>query len=473
MNSCSSDFSNSYLYNYVSNISSFGYGTAKGIANHVVPAIYAFGMVNGGNTAGLQGLAANCLSVGLGFFDTAKGFVHLTNNILGLTSQRTSFSSTQSRSLAIAQNIHRIIVGLAMINTIVAPSPLANAIVSTELIWRGLAGVSKGSIHMQKSLKLNHENKKRDWAGIGEALVTLMWAINSSFVSSTKLYNTNILEQKIELEVNKSGFSDAIKDRHAVEMIGAWDPTGALDPDVVPQTARNDLRDIYTVYSSVVKSEQEMCSVLREARDIVGKPLDAAYIGAHGNVRGLLLNPGQAVTTANVETLAGCLKETLNEEAPIFLFSCSAAKSRRDNRLSFAERLASETGHPVYAPTVVGYAHECKMIEIYYPAQIPRPSLYTGTFPKTIFSCVFSAERIEAGDKVPFMVDPATYYFYEYNRLIKRFKDSSDEITVQDDRLYDMFFKKMTALFPPDVWSELVHTQAWQDLNTKWWEKVE
>ncbi|HEV8052073.1 MAG TPA: hypothetical protein VGP47_06235 [Parachlamydiaceae bacterium] len=138
-------------------------------------AIYAFGMIKGGNALGFSGLAANCISVGQGIIESTQGLFYLTKNVLSLNTQETSFASKKSHCIAIAQNIHRVIVGLAMINTVFAPTPVANVIVGVELLRSGLVKAIEGSTQMQKSLKFTDDGKCRDWAGVGEALVTVIF----------------------------------------------------------------------------------------------------------------------------------------------------------------------------------------------------------------------------------------------------------------------------------------------------------
>ncbi|HEV8051545.1 MAG TPA: hypothetical protein VGP47_03555, partial [Parachlamydiaceae bacterium] len=181
----------------------------------------------------------------------------------------------------------------------------------------------------------------------------------------------------------------------------------------------------------------------------------------HGNVRGILLDAGHAVTTTNVETIAACLKETLAKEAPIFLNSCNTGKARAGNRLNFAERLASETEHPIFASALTSYRSECR---IEYGSN-------SGASPNPIYSCVFDFDYRGSSIFVPHILNPATLNAAEYNRLIERTKDERDESTAQDDRLYTLFCNRISELVPIDVWSKLASTKLWKDLK-RWWEKI-
>jgi len=452
------DYDDSNLYHYTSNFGSFGYGAAKGMVKQLVPAVYAFGVINGVNGLGLAGLAANCLNVSLCLRDTVKSFFYLAKNVRKLINHKITPEAKKPNCLKIAQNIHQIIVSLAMVNTIFVPTPLANVIVSAEIFRVGLISISKGLAHMKKSLNINPDGVN-EWAGIGESLVTIIFSVHNCTQGAFKLAS-QLEQKKINVKVWKVGKPrfERSEEKHAVEMVATWDHNGVFN-------YRKELNhyNIYTIYTSKVNSEQEMCNVLREARKIAGKPLDAAYIGAHGNMRGILLQAGQTVTTTNVETIAGCLKETLSVEAPIFLNSCNTAKARAGNRLNFAERLAGETEHLVFASTFASTEDECRIYEAEYGSKLP-----------IIYSCIVDDDRkdrkSELESALP-LLNPATPHKYEYNRFIKRTKDVRDDITARDDRFYTFFCNRISELVPVDAWSALAETQMWEDLN-KWWEKV-
>lgn len=249
-------------------------------------------------------------------------------------------SATCSSTL---KSIIQIAGGAAMFAHTYSPSPVTAIPLGIFLLASGGAQLLNGIENIQEGF--SSKNASASSGHLNERIKKVAKGMLSTTLGALSVCaSTNFFSQAFYLK------------RNAVIITASSDHNGALK---ITQT-KDAVARLYKAFKATVKNEDEICQVLKNARDVSGKPIDALMIHAHGDSLSMDLGDNVSLTKYNLDKVVSCINENLAAEAPIILQSCSTG-GVVSHGLNFAQTLATYAKRAVQAPIHASQSAQCSI----------------------------------------------------------------------------------------------------------------